>query len=1283
MRRLSHRPACARLALAAALTLGSAAPAAPLPYYRAIALPELSPQGPAGEGWTLGWALNDAGLVVGGTQRGSAVQWSAADGLRRLGGTGGAYAVAPDGTAVGWVDLGAGLSQTAARWSPGTGLQALSDVYPGAAIAGFGLAVNDAGWVLSGSTSGNVQLLRPGQAPLDLGPIADGGLSLQANPVLNAGGMVAGTLATLVAGQSIQQGWLWTASAGAHSFSAIAGQGTRLTGLNDLGSAVGWVTPLAGGGPGQGLLYDANTRNLTQLLPGFLPDDINNSGLMVGSLASQDLAAAWVNGAALNLNAYTASLGDYTLTQAVDVNNRGQILAIGRATPANPATFTGPALRTFLLTECTRCGQIAPYPNPAGTTLDVGPDWFDAHNALSFDNHGRLLVGTTLANRSDGRIENQGELLIQPAGGELLNSGVLTTAASGITTLDGRLTNTGLVQTDGLMRVRDGGTLQNAGLLAVRPGGRLSVEGGTVNNEGRVWVTKSDFDIGPQGSFLSLAENSSFLLAGGRADIQGDFRFGTHASLTLDALDGTPADMQVARVTLSLLEARLELLNGSALRVDGANSLLSATLGTVSVQGGSLLVIGREAQFAQLGGSLDIVGEGAAASGSSEMHVFGSARLGGVTSVGSGVGTPGRLVAENGQLAITHELTVGLSGRLWVYGNGSSLIVEEQGVLASSGRIELNQEAELTIDGGRMHLARFGRLHTTGQATLRNFGQLYVANAAAFKADQRFVQESGVTTVDGVLEAPEMRFQSGQLRGSGTLRGNVFVFSNGLQPAPELHVGNSPGTLTIDGNLSLDGASFEMELGEHAQDQLIVTGHLDLGRLSVALRPYGGYLPDLDDRFSFIRAGAVTPLPGGSQVSVDTSALGDGWVQQLTLGSEGLQTTLDNSQAVQIRQMPGGQTVQVATGSIAFGRELRVAGRLEVAGSMTNRLLAADPLTGDSPPGAPMVVEAGATLDVQPGGRFSNRTTLNNEGLITNAGRFEHRAGAELTNAGTLENRGLWRNDGSLFNTGTLINAAGGRFEGAGLVANWGRIDNDGDFLVQGRLENGGEVVNHAGGRFTVAAGASFASPAGTGSFVQQAGGSTVVDGLMSLGTPGLAFNARFDGGTLGGAGTLSADSLLGGGVTLLPGGDGIGTLTLAGTLVLTGAVLALDVATAGADLLDLTAAQLLAMAGPLDIRLRFGVGDAPAAGRSYTLLLMGDPGQLNLAGVSVVAEVAQASDGSYVTWTPSAGEQVRLAFEGNSLRYEVQAVPEPQPWMLMAGGLLAVGAFKRRAGRR
>lgn len=200
-------------------------------------------------------------------------------------------------------------------------------------------------WVLATDITGGgnygLLLLRPGQAALNLGLIVGG--DIRFNPMINANGMVAGTTSIAVGGQNIAQGFLWTETGGARTFGVLAGNSTRLGGLNDNGLVVGDTFAPAGSSIPDGFIYNANTGTLLQFLPGFTPTDINNAGAIVGiqyggSVPQGSSAAEWRNGAAVNLNSVTSDLGVYHLVQAVDINASGRILAFGQVNPALAGT---------------------------------------------------------------------------------------------------------------------------------------------------------------------------------------------------------------------------------------------------------------------------------------------------------------------------------------------------------------------------------------------------------------------------------------------------------------------------------------------------------------------------------------------------------------------------------------------------------------------------------------------------------------------------------------------------------------------------------------------------------------------------------------------------------------------------------------------------------------------------------------------------------------------------------------------------------------------------------
>jgi len=130
-----------------------------------------------------------------------------------------------------------------------------------------------------------------------------------------------------------------------------------------------------------------------------------------------------------------------------------------------------------------------------------------------------------------------------------------------------------------------------------------------------------------------------------------------------------------------------------------------------------------------------------------------------------------------------------------------------------------------------------GRLVKDGTSILN-----YTGNGAAFTGD--VVVESGKLAVNGTLGGIVTVQDGGTLGGSGTIVGNTAVLAGGT-----LSAGNSPGTLTVNGNLTLNsGSTSEFEMGQRGliggqlNDLVIVNGALVYGgTLNVSATSAGFY----------------------------------------------------------------------------------------------------------------------------------------------------------------------------------------------------------------------------------------------------------------------------------------------------------------------------------------------------------------------------------------------------------------------------------------------------------
>lgn len=123
----------------------------------------------------------------------------------------------------------------------------------------------------------------------------------------------------------------------------------------------------------------------------------------------------------------------------------------------------------------------------------------------------------------------------------------------------------------------------------------------------------------------------------------------------------------------------------------------------------------------------------------------------------------------------------------------------------------------------------------------------------------------------GSLSAANIIVNKGGLfKGIGAVTAGSFIV-NGGTVAP----GNSPGTLTINGNYTQAGGILEIELGgtgENQYDILNITGTADLNNGALKLLLYGGYIPTGDDSFDVVFAKTITGL-----FTLDGSATGWTW----------------------------------------------------------------------------------------------------------------------------------------------------------------------------------------------------------------------------------------------------------------------------------------------------------------------------------------------------------------------------------------------------------------------
>jgi autotransporter passenger strand-loop-strand repeat protein len=267
---------------------------------------------------------------------------------------------------------------------------------------------------------------------------------------------------------------------------------------------------------------------------------------------------------------------------------------------------------------------------------------------------------------------------------------------------------------------------------------------------------------------------------------------------------------------------------------------------------------------------------------------------------------------------------------------------------------------------------------------------------------------------------------------------------------------------------------------------------------------------------------------------------------------------------------------------------------------------------------------------------------LRNEGQLDSRGDFRFDPGVKLSVAGLLQNSGTVTTD-------SFMQVAGGRVENAGTLNNGGELSVLDGGLVTGGVVNNGGIVRIAGDGTM------------TDLVLYRQNGSdaaTTVNGRLH------AALVQIDAGVLQGSDRLEAGEIVIGANATVGPGNSPGTLTLAGTVLLDGA-LELEIGPGASD--HLVVEGGLFFGEGARVRYSFIEGFLPEAGRRYTFSDFVTAGLIS--GLDQVSfETSGLPTGSLVAWDGS--------------DFSVTAVPEPQTWAMFAAGLsvFAFAARRRRA---
>lgn len=176
------------------------------------------------------------------------------------------------------------------------------------------------------------------------------------------------------------------------------------------------------------------------------------------------------------------------------------------------------------------------------------------------------------------------------------------------------------------------------------------------------------------------------------------------------------------------------------------------------------------------------------------------------------------------------------------FGAGSSLQIFNN-LTVTSGDFTV-ADGRATVTGGNVIVP--GTFTKFGAGLLNFFSNVFVNGPANVIGGSLLV--NGTFTTGGGLTV----FQNALLGGSGVINGNVL--NNGIV-AP----GNSPGTLTINGNFTQSSSGrLQIEIASLSNfDRLLVSGNAALGG-TLQVIPYGGNKLKYGQQFAFLQAGSIT-----------------------------------------------------------------------------------------------------------------------------------------------------------------------------------------------------------------------------------------------------------------------------------------------------------------------------------------------------------------------------------------------------------------------------------------
>ncbi|MGV7242600.1 autotransporter outer membrane beta-barrel domain-containing protein [Caballeronia sp. M23-90] len=452
--------------------------------------------------------------------------------------------------------------------------------------------------------------------------------------------------------------------------------------------------------------------------------------------------------------------------------------------------------------------------NGAGT-LEL--DGVASHQGGTTVNGGTLVLGGNNTYTGGTSVNGPGTLQVSSdanlgdaSSNLMLNGGTLHTTGDVNSARNITLAGNGTFNTDSGTTTTDSGAVSGAGGLIKNGAGTLKLDG-VASHQGGTTVN---------GGTLVLGGNNTYTggttLNGGSLHVSSDANLGDPSNaITFHGGDLT--------VTQSMTTAR-----GMILGAEGAS--LTTLTGVTLVENGDMSGVG----------GLQKNGGGTLIVGGNNTFTGGTLINGGVIQINSGssLGT-GAIVLNGGMLNTTATLG---TGQQIIVSGASGVNVDEGTTTVLSGQIASSGDASCFTKMGK------GTLSMTGSATLSH----------------------GTCVADGMLRANGDLISDVSVYAAGTLRG-VGLVNGSMNVDGRLAPGNSPGTLVVNGTVTMNGGSvFEADVdgtgtgtGAGNYSRLLVTGaghqFIANGTLQPLLRNITGnasntFVPNLGDTYRIVTA---------------------------------------------------------------------------------------------------------------------------------------------------------------------------------------------------------------------------------------------------------------------------------------------------------------------------------------------------------------------------------------------------------------------------------------------